>query len=175
MLTSDGQTDNFSCRGNAFHWRPISYLAVNVGPPILWLYFFAIPWHYLFVCFCVCVFVCLIWDSDMVVLHAYMGKQTMFVVDVKPFIGDQLVIWQSMEVPKFHGFMFLGSLGSLYIVTLEPWGSHYILFWFLEWEKVFFTCRFFRYWFFHVLFLNSCYLGIITNLKRLYSVQRVLA
>ena len=76
----------------------------------------------------VCVFVCLIWDSDMVVLHAYMGKQTMFVVDVKPFIGDQLVIWQSMEVPKFHGFMFLGSLGSLYIVTLEPWGSHYILF-----------------------------------------------
>ena len=44
---------------STFHLRPISYLAVNVvAPPILWLYFFSIPWlNCLFACSCLFVFV----------------------------------------------------------------------------------------------------------------------
>ena len=79
----------------------VIWQSMQLAPPILWLYFFLQPLTKLFVC--LCLFVCLVWDV--------MGKQTMFLVEVMPFIGGQLVIWQSMQLPQFCGFIFFAIPG----------------------------------------------------------------
>ena len=50
--------------------------------------------------------------------------------------GMPLVGANSLSGSQWRSPHFVASLSSLYV-----------LFWFLEWEKVFFICRFFRYWF----------------------------
>ena len=112
-----------------FHGRPISYLAVNEGPQVSWHHVFGMSREsvilysqgFLLHCLFVWSGIWAIWPSCMPII----------LIEGMPLVGAN-----SLSGSQWRSPHFVASLSSLYV-----------LFWFLEWEKGFFICRFFRYWF----------------------------